>query len=47
MSRPDREAMLDRAHPVLSVRRQCVLLCLARSGVYRPKQPANDDAVWR
>ena len=44
VSKPDREAMLDRAHPVLSVRRQCVLLCLARSGVYRPKQPANDDA---
>ena len=43
MSKPDREAMLDRAHPVLSMRRQCALLCLARSGVYRPKQPANDD----
>ena len=37
MSKPDREAMLDRAHPVLSMRR------LARSGVYRPKPPANDD----
>jgi putative transposase len=44
MSKPDREAMLDRAHPVLSIRRQCALLCLTRSGVYRPKQPANDDA---
>ena len=42
MSKPDREAMLDRAHEVLSVRRQCVLLKLARSGVYRPR-PANDD----
>jgi putative transposase len=43
MSKPDREAMLDRAHPELSVRRQCRLLGLARSGVYRPKAPANDD----
>jgi len=43
MSKPDREAMLDRAHPVLSMRRQCALLSLARSGIYRPKQPANDD----
>jgi putative transposase len=44
MSKPDREAMLDRAHPKLSVRRQCALLGLCRSGVYRPKAPANDDA---
>jgi putative transposase len=44
MSTPDREAMLDRAHPKLSVRRQCTLLGLSRSGVYRPKPPANDDA---
>jgi putative transposase len=44
MSKPDREAMLDQAHPHLSVRRQCALLGLARSGVYRPKAPANDDA---
>jgi putative transposase len=42
MSRPDREAMLDRAHPKLSIRRQCTLLSLSRSGVYRGK-PANDD----
>jgi len=26
MSKPDRERMLDRTHPRLSVRRQCVLL---------------------
>jgi putative transposase len=44
MSKPDREAMLDRAHPRLSVRRQCALLGLSRSGVYRPKAPANDEA---
>ncbi len=43
MSKPDREAMLDRGHPGLSIRRQCALLSLARSGVYRPKRPANDD----
>jgi len=43
MSKPDRERMLDRTHPKLSVRRQCVLLSLARSGLYRPRAPANDD----
>jgi putative transposase len=44
MSKPDRDAMLDRAHLKLSVRRQCVLLGLSRSGVYRPKKPVNDEA---
>lgn len=43
MSKPDREAMLDRGRPVLSIRRQCTLLSLARSGVYRPKRSADDD----
>ena len=43
MSAPDRRKKLDRSHPVLSIRRQCVLLSVARSGVYRPP-PANDDA---
>jgi putative transposase len=43
MSRPDREAMLDRGHPELSLRRQCALLALARSGVYRRAKPADDD----
>jgi putative transposase len=43
MSKPDREAMLDRDHAALSIRRQCSLLSLARSGVYRPKRAANDD----
>ena len=43
MSAPDRRQKLDRAHPVLSIRRQCALLSLARSGVYR-LPPANDDA---
>ena len=35
MSAPDRRAMLDRADKALSVRRQCALLGVARSGVYR------------
>ena len=36
MSTPDRRAMLDRDHPTVSIRGQCRLLGLARSGVYRP-----------
>jgi putative transposase len=43
MSAPDRRAKLDRDHPSLSVRRQCAMLGLARSGVYRLPRPANDD----
>jgi putative transposase len=43
MSIPDRRAKLDRAHGVLSIRHQCRLLGLSRSGVYRMPQPANDD----
>ena len=42
MSTPDRRAMLDRGNPTLSIRGQCRLLGIARSGVYRPA-PANDD----
>jgi putative transposase len=34
--------MLERDHPTLSIRGQCRLLGLARSGVYRAA-PANDD----
>ena len=46
MSARDRRAMLDRADEALSVRRQCALLGVARSGVYRGRKPANDnDAV--
>src|ERR1019366_2858560 len=49
MSTPDRRAMVERPGTDLSVRRQCTLLNLARSGVYRPKPvPAADDlAVMR
>ena len=43
MSKPDREAMLDGDHGDLSIRRQCQLLSLCRSGVYRAKRPADDD----
>ena len=43
MSTPDRRAMLERDHPEISIRGQCRLLGLARSGVYRPAA-ANDDA---
>jgi putative transposase len=45
MSVPDRRARLDRAHRWLSVRRQCQLLGVARSGVYRIPAPANDNDV--
>jgi putative transposase len=43
MSAPDRRAMLDRADKALSVRRQCALVGVARSGVYRARKPANDN----
>ncbi|MGY3396319.1 hypothetical protein ACVWW6_008910 [Bradyrhizobium sp. USDA 3311] len=43
MSTPDRRGMLDRANQALSTRRQCMLLGIARSCVYRPLQPANDN----
>ncbi len=43
MSAPDRRAMLERADEALSVRRQCALLRVARSGVYRTRKPANDN----
>ena len=49
MSAPDRRAMVERRGVDLSVRRQCTLLNLARSGVYRPKPviDADDLAVMR
>jgi putative transposase len=43
MSAPDRRALLDRDHGALSMRRQCRLLSVARSGAYRAPRPANDD----
>src|SRR5215831_15981290 len=43
MSTPGRRALVDRGHGELSVRRQCQLLGLARSGIYRLRPAANDD----
>ena len=43
MSAPGRRALLARDHAELSIRRQCVLLGVARSSVYRPPRPANDN----
>ena len=43
MSAPDRRALLDRDHAVLSIRRQCALVSVARSGIYRQPPPANDN----
>jgi putative transposase len=45
MRAPDRRAMLDRADGALSLRRQCALLGVARSGVYRSRKPANDNGA--
>ena len=42
MSAPDRRALIDRGAS-LSIRRQCVLLGVARAGVYRVPHPANDN----
>ena len=49
MSAPDRRAMVERPGEDLSVRRQCALVGVARSGVYRPKPvaEAGDLAVMR
>jgi putative transposase len=43
MSMADRRAMIDPAKDDLSVRRQCELLALSRSGVYRLKSDAAAD----
>jgi len=43
MSASNRRAKLDRDHPDLSMRRQCAMLGVARSGVYRKPRPANDN----
>jgi len=43
MSTPDRRALVDRSDRTVSVRRQCALLGVARSGVYRPPKPANEN----
>src|SRR5437660_1542757 len=43
MSPPDRRALVDSKPGGLSVLRQCQLLGLARSGVYRLAAPANGN----
>ena len=43
MSASDRRALIDRDAPSPSIRRQCALLGVARSSVYRPPRPANDN----
>ena len=43
MSASDRRGLIDRGAPSLSIRRQCALLGVARSGVYRAPRPANDN----
>jgi len=43
MSAPDRRGLVDRDHGRLSLRRQCALLGVARSGVYRAARPVNDN----
>jgi hypothetical protein len=47
MSKPDREAMLDRDHAELSIRRQCQLLSLCRSGFYWAKRPPGEGDLMR
>ena len=36
MSAPDRRRLVERDNGVVSIRRQCELLGIARSGLYRP-----------
>ena len=45
MSAPDRRGLLQRDHESLSIRRQCQLLRVARSSIYRPPRPANDNDI--
>jgi len=49
MSAPDRRALIDRDRREPSIRRQCALIGVARSGVYRkpPSANANDLALMR
>lgn len=43
MSASDRRGLIDRGALSLSIRRQCALLGVARSGLYRVPHPANDN----
>src|SRR5882672_5424329 len=43
MSRAERLALIDRHDPELPVTRQCGLMTVSRSSVYRPPAPASDE----
>src|SRR5437867_11245116 len=43
MSRAERLALIDRHDPALPVTRQCGLMTVSRSSVYRPTAPASDE----
>src|SRR2546426_11064786 len=43
MSRAERLALIDRHEPALPVTRQCGLMTVSRSSVYRPPAPASDE----
>ena len=43
MSAPDRRRLVERDNGVVSIRRQCELLGIARSGLYRSPAAANDN----
>jgi putative transposase len=43
MSAPDRRRLVDRDNGMVSIRRQCELLGIARSGLYRSLAAANDN----
>src|SRR5438034_7874408 len=43
MSRAERLALIDRHEPALPVTRQCGLMTVSRSSVYRPSAPASDE----
>jgi putative transposase len=43
MSSTDRRKLVDRTHRATSIRRQCELLGIARSGLYRSRRAANDN----
>ena len=47
MSAPDRRAMVERSGKDLSVRRQCELVGVARSGIYRPASPSPRRTISR
>ena len=47
MSTTDRRTMLDRGDPSLSMRSQCAMLGLSRSGVYRQRAANDADAADR